>query len=295
MGIGGFRIGPHASNLDYEIVAGLDGVGATGSSTSFGLDTSYPLIRSRFQNLSFLLSLDDSRYENENTISSPSGETSSTSTYKVSSVNMTLNGYVIDGAGGGGVNQAALIFTAGNAKKTDESAEPLLAEGGFKKARYSINRQQHITDWLELHGSLVGQLASGNLTSSEKFTLGGASGVRAYTSTDGTGDLGQLLTLEVRVSLPYHLHVTAFYDMGGVTVDKKPRPSALISTSTPPPNHYTLKGAGLSTSWTSDSGFNLKATWAARIGSNPLLATATGVNDDSSDKNRIWLQASMKF
>ncbi|MES2823031.1 MAG: ShlB/FhaC/HecB family hemolysin secretion/activation protein [Pseudomonadota bacterium] len=285
VGISGFRVGAHASTLDYELVKELDPLGARGNSTALGIDVSYPLLRSRSQNLSFLLSLDDASYENETALTPMSSE------YNVSALTANLNGYFFDSFAGGGVNQASLIFTAGNAKADDGSIDES-EEGSFKKTHYSISRQQQLMEWLSLYGSLVGQFADKNLTSSEKFTLGGVSGVRAYTSTHGSGDAGNLLTIEVRASLPYRIQLTGFYDMGKIKVDKNPEPATLTS----PPNDYTLKGAGISTSWTSESGLHLKATWATRIGDNPLEQEATGIEEDNlNDKNRIWLQASMKF
>lgn len=283
VGISGFRVGAHASTLDYEIVKELDLIGATGNSTAFGMDVSYPLLRSRAKNLSFLLSLDEASYENETAL------TPTPTKYKVSTLTANLNGYMFDSLAGGGINQASLVFTGGNAKAEDGS---ISAAGSFKKTHYSISRQQHLIEWLSLYGSLTGQFADKNLTSSEKFTLGGVSGVRAYTSTHGSGDAGNLFTIELRASLPYRIQLAGFYDMGKITVDKNPAASTLTS----PPNDYTLKGAGVSTSWTSESGLQLKATWAARIGDNPLAQEATGIaKDDSNDKNRIWLQASMRF
>ncbi len=283
VGISGFRVGAHASTLDYEIVKELDLIGATGNSTAFGMDVSYPLIRSRSKNLSFLLSLDDASYENETVF------TTIPSKYKVSTLTANLNGYMFDSFAGGGINQASLVFTGGNAKAEDGS---ISAAGSFKKTHYSISRQQHLIEWLSLYGSLTGQFADKNLTSSEKFTLGGVSGVRAYTSTHGSGDAGNLVTIELRASLPYRIQLAGFYDMGKITVNKNPA----ASDPTSPPNDYTLKGTGISTSWTSESGLQLKATWATRIGDNPLEQEATGIEkDDSNDKNRIWLQATMRF
>ena len=60
-------------------------------------------------------------------------------------------------------------------------------------------------------------------------------------------------------------------------------------------NDYSLKGAGLALAWQGNSGLNLRATWARRIGDNPN-PTATGNDQDGSlVSNRFWLTASLPF
>ena len=49
--------------------------------------------------------------------------------------------------------------------------------------------------------SFSGQMAGGNLDPSEKFYLGGSTGVRAYPSGEAGGSTGQLISLELRRQL----------------------------------------------------------------------------------------------
>src|SRR5690606_12945875 len=86
-----------------------------------------------------------------------------------------------------------------------------------------INRHQRLTDRFSLFGGLTGQWSDSNLTSSEKFTLGGPAGVRAYRASEGSGDTGHLLTAEVRVRLPRNVTVAAFYDTGTINTKKDPQ------------------------------------------------------------------------
>ena len=111
------------------------------------------------------------------------------------------------------------------------------------------------------------KVASKNLDSAEKFYLGGASGVRAYPSSEGGGAEGQLASLELRARLPQNFALSAFYDWGHVTVNRN---NGFTGASAL--NAYTLQGAGLTAAWFASFGLNLKATWARR--SNCLASQA---------------------
>lgn len=295
VGYSGLRLGAQASVLNYDIISGFDPLGADGDSVSVGFDATYPLIRSRTKNLSIASSLTDTRFQNDTN--------DSNSKYSVSTFKTSLTGYMFDELGGGGVNQAVFTVMAGDAEaqpqvqpngQTQTQAEAdinLNGEGDFLKVRYSISRQQRISPKFSFFSSLSGQLSQDNLTSSEKFTVGGASGVRAYTSTEGSGDTGLMLNLELRAALPRNISLTAFYDIGRVSVDKDPAVPDNSATDVPV-NKYSLKGAGLSASWHSKSGTSLKATWAKAIGGNDLTDRNGSSSDDAS---QFWLQLSHSF
>ncbi len=289
LGTNGWRLGANGSALNYRLVAPeFKSLGAKGSSDTVGLEASYPLIRSRLKNLYFNASADHKNFDNQS-----SGAT--TTHYKVDTVNLGLAGNLFDNFGGGGANSASLTLTDG---KLDLGGSPNQAvdaattrsAGHFTKLRYSVSRQQAVTEKLSGFASLSGQWANKNLDSSEKFYLGGSSGVRAYPSNEGGGAEGQLLTLELRWKLIDNFTLTGFYDHGHVTVnhDNGFHGAAAL-------NGYSLKGAGLSLAWQAGNGPSLKASWARRIGDNPD-PTATGNDQDGSLlKDRIWLTASLTF
>jgi hemolysin activation/secretion protein len=60
--------------------------------------------------------------------------------------------------------------------------------GRFAKKNFEFRRLQKITDNSNLLLALQGQMASKNLMSAEKFSLGGPGGVRAYPTGEGLGD-----------------------------------------------------------------------------------------------------------
>ena len=289
VGANGWRIGANASTMRYRLIteefAALD---SNGTSASAGLEASYPLIRSRLQNLYFNASLDHKAFDNQ-----ANGATATH--YQAKVLNLSLSGNLFDKLGGGGANSASLALSSGQLDLSDSpnqaaDAASTRTDGAFSKLRYSASRQQVITEELSLFAALSGQWASKNLDSSEKFYLGGSSGVRAYPGSEAGGAAGQLINLELRYRLPQGFNLTAFYDYGQVTVNADNN-----FTGAPLLNDYSLKGAGLALAWQGESGLNLKATWAKRIGDNPN-PTASGTDQDGSlVNNRFWLTASLPF
>lgn len=289
VGSDGWRLGINASHLTYKVIttafAALD---ARGTSTTAGLEANYPLVRRRLENLYFTFSLDDKRFDNK-----ASGAT--TSVYSVRSASFGLNGNLFDLVGGGGANNASLSLEQGNldlGNSPNEGDDALTTRtaGGFRKLHFLAARQQVVTDQFSLYAALSGQIASKNLDSSEKFYLGGSSGVRAYPANEGGGTEGVMLNLEARERLPLNFSVTGFFDIGSVEFNKN---NDFIGAAAP--SHDELKGLGITVGWAASMGFSVKATVARRIGDNPD-PTSTGTDQDGSlDKNRVWLQASVPF
>ena len=157
-----------------------------------------------------------------------------------------------------------------------------------------MSRQQQLDSSVSLYTALSGQWAQKNLDSSEKFYLGGSTGVRAYPSSEGGGSKGQLLNIELRWQLPEGLNLVGFYDHGQVTQNVNNNYSGA-----PELNRFSLKGAGLSLGWRHASGLNLQATYARRIGQNPNAITNDvnrGADQDGTlHRDRFWLTASVAF
>jgi hemolysin activation/secretion protein len=274
----GWRLGVNASGLRYKlIVAPYNSSTDKGNSSTLGLEASYPLIRSRLANLYLNLAYDHKAFDNQF-----GGAT--TTRYTVDDSSVTLNGNLFDNWGGGGANSASLAWVEGRQDLgTLNISENAKLDGRFSKLRYSLSRQQVITNDLSFYGLLAGQKANKDLDSSEQFYLGGAYGVRAYPSSEGGGDSGVMSNLELRWKLPEGFLLTGFHDYGHVRSN-----DAAMS--------YSLKGYGLSLGWQTPVGVNLKATWSRRIGENPHPAADNIHDQDGSlDKNRLWLSAGFPF
>ena len=119
------------------------------------------------------------------------------------------------------------------------SASPLVPEGGFVRLDFNARKQWFLSEDETWSGNarLRGQWANRNLDSQNRFSLGGASGVRAYTTVDGFGDDAALLTLEVNKRLMRGLSLGGFYDGGVVRSAKTVSPGVFD-------RHYSLQALG---------------------------------------------------
>lgn len=277
VGGNGWRVGVNAGSLRYKIVAPeFSALNSQGSSDSLGLEASYPLIRSRSRNLYANLNYDYKSFHNES-----GGAVQSD--YASRNLSLGLSGNAFDDLGGGGANSASLALVAGNiALGSLDVGETPQREGGFRKLRYALSRQQTLSRELSLYATLSGQQADSTLDSSEKLSLGGASGVRAYPSGEGSGSSGHLLALELQQRLSRGFSVLGFYDRGHV------------SNSDGSPS-YSLQGVGLGLNWQTPVGATVKATWAQRLGDNPNPSPTGTDQDGTLNRSRWWLTASMPF
>ena len=278
VGSNGWRVGGSASGLNYHVVAPESSVAlqAKGQSDSLGLEARYPLVRTRNRNLYLNLGADQKTYLNEDMNGVQSD-------YANSNVNAGISGNAFDGWGKGGSTSGSLTMLFGNlALGAEQTGERNKNGGAFRKLRYSLSRQQTVSEAWTWVGTLTGQQAEATLDSSEAMILGGSSGVRAYPSGEGSGSRGYVATLELRWRLSPTVNVTGFYDQGSVGNDD----------GTP---SYSLAGAGLGATWATPAGATFKAVWAQRIGSNPN-PSATGTDQDGTlVPDRWWLSLSLPF
>jgi hemolysin activation/secretion protein len=188
-----------------------------------------------------------------------------------------------DNLAGGGISYGTISHTSGELqlesalRATDASTAQ--SQGAFSKMNLDIARIQSLQPALSLFGRVSAQWADKNLDSSEKFGLGGSSGVRAYPGGEGFGDRGWLVQLEMRYSAgdyaPY-----VFMDSGDVTTNTKPWDAAA--------NQRTLAGAGLGLRY-QHAGWSLDASAAWRSeGGKPLAET-------SASDPIVWLNLAYKF
>jgi hemolysin activation/secretion protein len=289
LGANGWRVGANVSNLVYKLVASeLSALESKGRSNASGLDLSYPVLRSALRNINFSLNYDHKTFDNESL-----GATSSS--YAVNALGVGLNGSFIDSFGGGGANSASVTVVDGSVKldgSPNQAADAITTStaGHYRKLRYSLGRQQILNNDWSLSFSLSGQFANKNVDSSEKFFLGGSSGVRAYPTNEGGGSEGLLSSVELRWRVAESLTATSFFDWGRIKMNKKNDYSGASAL-----NEYILKGAGASIGWQANAALALKAVYAHRIGDNPNPTTSGYDQDGSLQRNRFWLTANLRF
>ena len=295
VGYDGMRAGLHTSRLAYKLVGDFASLNSNGAAYATGLDLSYPWLRSPSSNVNLSASFDDKRFDNN-------ANGASASHYGIQVWNLGVNASQMDVWQGGGSSSFSAVLSQGkvnlygSANQADDASGPATA-GSFSKLRMGLSRLQSITPELSAFVALSVQRASKNLDSSERLYLGGASGVRAYPTSEGGGSEGETFTVELRQKLATDLTLTGFYDLGHVKAYKNNAyadgSGSLNSGSGP--SDFSLKGYGLSLTWNAAAGTELRATVARRIGSNPI-ANANGTDTDGTLKQtRLWLNATFSF
>lgn len=289
VGNDGWRLGANASRLAYHVVAAeYASQQLEGSSSVLGLEAVYPLMRAQRHNLYVSAAFDGKAFLNY-------AAGAAVSDYTSRALSWSLYGNRFDDFAGGGSTNGNLTLTQGHllldayaAHAAD--AATVQTAGDYRKLRYALSRQQFLTDDLALLASWSGQWTDQNLDSSEKFGLGGSTGVRAYPGGEGSGAIGQLFTAELRWRWNDALALSAFYDTGSVTINAK---NDYVGASAL--NAYSLSGAGLSLAWQWSSRASLKLSWARRLGDNPNPAANGNDQDGTLVRDRVWATASVLF
>lgn len=270
VGSHGWRLGAHASDMAYR--AQTDQTGQ-GDSQTWGIDASYPLLRSMDQNIYATLAVDRKRF------ASQSGTVADANRHRMAVVNFGLSGNQLDDWGRGGVTSASLSWVFGQVSDVTDATQ-----GAFQKWSATLSRQQNLGTGLTLLASANLQRTPDSLDSSEKMYLGGASSVRAYPGSEAAGDEGQSFSLELRQKLDAAWTVFGFVDQARV----KPKGG---STSEP----VKLAGHGLGLMWQSPHGTELRATVSRRDGRNPDPMADGHDHDGTLKLNRVWLSLSTPF
>ncbi len=250
----------------------------------------HPLIRTRSANLIL-------QYANESKRLDDRDEINGTITdRKVGTNKLGFVGDFRDGVFGGGLNSFSYTNTMGYNQLGpdpillgDQSVTGAKTAGKFAKHNMEFRRLQKITDNATLLLSLSGQMASKNLTSSEKFSLGGADGVRSYPAGEALGDTGYVFQGEVRYIVPGFkiaggdVTVSGFYDQGWVRIQENfVYPAAGTTPATA--NNRRLNGFGIGGSVGKDSDFVVRASIAWRLeDEGPTSDTAQRIP-------RVWVQ-----
>jgi hemolysin activation/secretion protein len=156
---------------------------------------------------------------------------------------------------------------------SDKLEDTLNVSGNYQK----LEMNGGLSNALDSQGLYTGtfrwrtQVASKNLDSYNRISLGGLNGIRAYTTLDGVGDQGAQISLEVSRLVYAKTWVGVFYDCGTVKNNHNP-----VSN---PANQgaYFLQGAGLQIGGSaSDTNWNLS------------LARSFGETPDQTPNAGVW-------
>jgi len=284
------------TTLAYELGKEYKRLDVKGTANTFAAQLSYPLNRTRNFSLWQALGYEYRRLNDE-----AGGADISERTLNVVSSNTTVNSS--DRWGGGGLTNFSLKISAGDLDYglTAEAASDAVtakAEGNYFKLGGSLSRLQRLTEDFSLFASFRGQLANHNLDSSEKFILGGPSGVRAYPVGEASGDEGYSLTTEVRYNFPREilssrLQLIAFFDTGRVRLHDSPWTNSVISATGK--NIYNLSGTGFGVNFDRPGSYAINASFAQVVGNNSGRSTTNRNTDNRDDNQQFWLQAILWF
>jgi len=288
----GMRLQGWVSHVDYRVVSPeLKALQARGHSSTVGSSGTWPLVRSRLVNLNATLTAEARHYHN-------SANGSASSHYQARSMQAELSGNLFDGWGGGGANSGTLSLTSGQVKldgSPNQAADAQSARtaGAYRRWNLQLTRQQNLPADASLYIGWSMQRGSRNLDSSERMSLGGLNGVRAYPASEAGGTHGQLLSLELRHRTLDQLVLTGFYDLGRIQVYARPwSPGGQSLLDAGAPNRYRLEGAGIAASWLLSPAVQLQATLARPIGRHPSPSASGTHQDGSNPGTRVWLSAS---
>lgn len=294
LGASGLKGGINYINSHYALCCDstIASLKLDGGSEAYSGFMSYPLIRSREQNLSLSATISRRNFFNH-ALGVVTSDKSSDSYI------LGANGDWTDSAGQGAYGTYSLQFTNGslnlNGSRTDSLLDGLTAQsqGEYRKYNGQATYLRRLSKDSAVYASVSGQLANKNLDSSEKFTLGGPTGVRAFPTGEAAGDDGLLISIEWRKELPAGLRLTLFADHGEIILHDRTWSNWNISSKVE--NRYALSGVGASLAYNPTLHTQVTATLATRVGNNPGRDAAGRDTDGTRDLIRLWLQGSFNF
>lgn len=274
LGTSGLRGNVGYSHTSYELAKEFASLHANGTAKVASAGLSYPILRSQKANLT-LIATYQSKDLHDNRDSTQTYESKSSQ-----SMPLALQFDYRDAFDG--ITYGSASWTPGKLKLDAglTAVDDYKSNGRFHKVNLDVVRLQSLPAGFNLIAHLSWQQANKNLDSSEKLSLGGASGVRAYPSGEATGDEGGLVQLELRYDAgaytPY-----AFMDAGRITVNAKP----VVAGD----NRRSLSGGGLGLRYQ-------RQAWSADVALAWRTLGGRSLSETNSDpKPRVWLNVEYRF
>jgi hemolysin activation/secretion protein len=281
----GMRASGYLSETKYKLGDLYTSLEASGAARYGAFGVSYPFVRSSAWNLRGQITIEAREFED--------------AIASIAVVNVK-SGQVVQWGGSGDVRDAFMggAITAFQATMTHgrlilqtpaqvtADAASARTYGNYHKLAYALNRLQGITDNLRLALNLSGQFAADNLDSSEKFSVGGITGVRAYPAGEAAGDDAYLFQMELRYNAgglwSGQLAPSVFLDHAHSRINHRP-----WSTFTGV-NDRSLSAFGLGLEWATAGGVFVRAWYAHKLGGEPATA-------DTDAPSRFWMQVGAVF
>ena len=283
----GTKLGLAASYLRYSLgTPTFEALDANGSASALSVQLLHPMIRSRNSNLFLQASADRRDFEDKVNSIQIVAKKGNSSYFTFGAV-----GDFRDAVFGGGITNYTANVIGGSLKITsqddfdlDQAATGYRTAGRYSKLLLGASRLQVLPNKDYLYFSGSAQIASKNLDSSEKFSLGGPLGVRGYPSPESPSDSGALAGWEYRKAMkfekvPGDFIFAVFGDYGYGRLHENPLPTDTGNTR-------KLMSHGVGVTFDNDRGLLVKAWVAAR-------GNTRAQSDDS--RARGYLQLSQQF
>lgn len=272
------QVGAAYSNMDYQLAEDFGDLNAHGNARTTSAYIIQPLIRGRAFSLFAQVQYDEKRLTDDIDLFTTKSDR------RARLLNAALSGNARDNLLGGGLSGFALSYSHGRLNIDDEQAQPIDdlsagTRGQLNKINSSVVRLQRLNDRFSLYTQLQGQWSNNNLDSSEKFSLGGAYGVRAYPQGEASGDQDWLANVELRYALTSTWQLSTFADHGQVRLNQ--------DAWTEGNNHRSLSAAGIGSTWRS-TGWRVNTVAAWKLGN-------AEAQSDVERTPRVWAQVIRYF
>jgi len=285
MGRSGMRAAGYVSETQYQLGDIYQSLEANGEARYAGIGISYPFVRSASLNVRGALNAEAREF-----------------TDRIGSLGIknVKSGQVVQWGGSGDFRDPVLggAITAVQAMITNGrlilntpqqvAADEVTARtyGNYHKLVVTANRLQGITDNLRLVLNYTQQFAADNLDSSEKFSVGGITGVRAYPAGEAAGDDAYLIQAELRFTAGTlfggQITPSAFFDHAHSQINHRPWDTFTGK------NVRSLSGYGLGMEWLRVPAYFARVWFAHKVGSEVALA-------EPDKTNRTWAQVGALF
>ncbi len=278
VGAHGWRLGATYSDSTYQLGGEFSNLNAHGKASKLTLSANYPITHLQNKNLNLNININQKKLND--TIGTVALLTSNKTQYSGA---VALNGQFALYPEHQSIFNVAL--EAGTLKTTIDQDTSRSSRGeNFSKISYTASNSYAFSASATLSLAINGQKAFKNLDSSEKISLGGIYGVRAYKSGAGSGDKGYIANLELRyrTRAPFDYGQTVwilFADAGQVRINIDPAPNT--------PNKQNLFGVGTGLQWQLPYKTSLQIIHAIRGRHNEP--------GESNPRSRTWIQLSKSF
>ena len=264
LGADGLKVGTSLSKVNYKLSKDDFPVGLSGDADAVNVFGLYPVVRSRNLNVFALGSLEHKEFADRRQIG--------LDTFKRTlDTQLGVVGDFRDNLLTGGVSTYEVNWVQGRLSYQGSQLNlPTDTPTHYNKLNLGYSRLQNlVSNRLLLYVRGKGQLTTQNLDTTERFSLGGPSGVRAFAAGEGTGDEGGLFTAELRFlpldswfgRVAHEMVLSAFYDWGRVTY-RHDAAAAALTTLPGTPASAVLSGWGIGAVWDRPQSFGLRLNLA---------------------------------